>query len=119
MSLHKEYIKIGNQEIKFSITFNRDRTNWATSEPKKIGYQVSATPIKRTQHVGYSIEEFSAFTGFLDCLLEVDRQSSKRLQQAITELNNKKEIYIKWFKERYGWTDIPAATEKNECEKIE
>lgn len=117
--LHKEYLKIGDNEIKFSITFNREKINWATSQPKKIGYQVSAIPVKRTQREGYSMEESTAFSGFLDCLLEVDRQSSKRLQQAITELNNRKEKYKQYFIERYGWLDTPATTEKIECEKIE
>ena len=69
--LHKEYLKIGDNEIKFSITFNREKINWATSQPKKIGYQVTATPVKRTQREGYSMEETGAFTGFNDCLLEV------------------------------------------------
>lgn len=104
MSLHKEYIDICGNEVRFTISFNREKINWATSQPKKIGYQVNAVPVKRTQREGHSIEETGAFTGFNDCLLEVDRQSSKRLQQAITELNNRKEKYINYFKQRYGWT---------------
>ena len=101
--LHKEYWKIGEQEIKAAISFNRERTNWATSQPKKIGYQATCTPVKRTDKGNnIVIEESSAFTGFNDCLLEVDRQSAKRLQTAIEELHKRKEEYLNWFKAKYG-----------------
>jgi hypothetical protein len=102
-TLHKEYILINGNEVKLRIYFNKDRTNWATSEPKKIGYNVTATPVKRSKSGGCIIEEFTAFSGFNDCLLEIDRQSSKRLQKAITELESRKEKYIKYFVDRYNW----------------
>jgi hypothetical protein len=99
MTLHKEYHKLENgQEIKFTISFNRESTNWATYQPKKIGYQVSATPVKRTiLDGGFSMEESGAFTGFLDNLIEVDRQSSKRLQAAINELKIRLPKYLEYF----------------------
>ena len=107
--LHKQYIKIGENEVKFSIYFNREKTNWATNQPKKIGYNVIATPVKRTKLEGrFEMEETGAFTGFNDCLLEVDRQSAKRLQQAIEELNNRKEKHKQYFIQRYGWIDTPT-----------
>lgn len=96
--LHKEYHTLPNgQEIKFSISFNRDRTNFATYEPKKIGYQVSATPVKRSKGEGFNIEEYGAFTGFNDNLIEVERQSAKRLQSAIAELHSRLQKYLDWF----------------------
>lgn len=104
MILHKEYhpFKDGNKEIKFSVSFNKDSHNWATSQPKKIGYQVTATIVQRTKSEGgFSIESFGAFQGFNDCLLEVERQSSKRLQTALEVLKSRKEQYMKWFEERY------------------
>lgn len=97
MILHKEYHKVRGQEIKFSISFNRDRVNWATSQPKKLGYQVTVTPVKRTERDGYTIEETGAFTGFNDNLLEVERQSNKRLQQAKYILAQRIPQYIKYF----------------------
>jgi hypothetical protein len=101
-TLHKEYHKLENgQEIKFSVSFNKDRTNWTTNEPKKIGYQVTATPVKRTDKgSGIVMEEFGAFTGFNDCLLEVDRQSSKRLSTALNILQVKLETYLDWFRNK-------------------
>lgn len=99
--LHKEYQEINGQTVKFAISFNKDRTNWATSQPKKIGYQVTATPVKITKYDnGIVMEESGAFTGFNDCLLEVDRQSSKRLQSAIAQLAVNMDQYKQWFTDR-------------------
>lgn len=96
--LYKEYYHVkDNEYIKISISFNRDRTNWATYQPKKIGYQVNMHPVKRSQSENFTIEESGAFTGFLDCLLEVDRQSKKRLEAAIKVLEERKPMYLKYF----------------------
>lgn len=98
MSLYKKYIDTieDNKKIKFSISFNRNTFNWATSEPKKIGYQVTVVPVE----IGDKFESFTAFTGFNDCLLEVNRQSSKRLDEAIKILNKREEKYLEYFKEK-------------------
>lgn len=98
MYLHKEYHTLPNgQMIKFGVSFNKDTCNWATSQPIKVGYRVTVLPVKITQHDGYSIEETGAFTGFNDTLLEVDRQSKKRLQTAISILAERKEKYLNYF----------------------
>lgn len=98
MSLYKEYIDTiePNKKIKFSISFNRSTHNWATSEQIPIGYRVSAIPVE----IGDKFESFTAFTGFNDTLLEINRQSSKRLQEAIRILQERKESYIEWFKNK-------------------
>jgi hypothetical protein len=44
------------------------------------------------------MESFSVFTGFSDCLLEIDRQSKKRLETAITKLEENIPKYKEWFK---------------------
>jgi len=102
MSLHTEYIKIENIEVKFSIHFNRNKINYFTYEKIDIGYRVSATPVKRTQDKNITIEESVAFSGFADTLLIAERQSKKRLEEAIKILNDRKEKYINWFKEKYN-----------------
>jgi hypothetical protein len=103
-TLHREYTTIevdGKvQEIKFSVSFNKDQYNWATNERKKIGYQVSATPVTRVNKGSFTIEEFGAFTGFNDNLTEWERPSPKRLREAIAELEKRKETYINWFKNK-------------------
>jgi hypothetical protein len=68
--------------------------------------QVTCVPVKRSTTGGVTIEEFGAFTGFNDNLIEVERQSAKRLQSAIAELQNRKEKYLQHFRDRYGWKDI-------------
>ena len=98
MTLYKEYFKVGDKEIKCSISFNKDLVNWATSKPKKIGYHVSCVPVKRIEYSsGIIMDETGAFTGFTDCLLEVDRQSKKRLETAISILQERKDKYLKYF----------------------
>lgn len=100
MSLYKEYIDTieDNKKIKFSISFNRSSHNWATSEKLAIGYRVTVIPVE----IGDRFETFGAFTGFNDSLLEVNRQSSKRLDEAIKILQERKEKYIQWFKDNKG-----------------
>ena len=99
MYLHKEYHQVGDLELKCVISFNKDRISWATSRPKKVGYQVTVLPVKRTScGGGLMVEEVAAFSGFNDCLLEVDRQSSKRLGQAIDVLHFRLEEYCNHFK---------------------
>ena len=89
----------GTEELEFSISFNRDQYNWATGQPKKVGYQVSVTPIKRTKlESGLELIEFGAFTGFNDNLMEINRQSSKRLTTAISTLKQRIPKYIEAFK---------------------
>ncbi len=85
MSLYKEYTPTDKGTIKFSMWYNKER-----------GYWVSATPVKITQHDGYSMEETGAFTGFVDTLLKVERRSDKRLNEAIAILQERKEKYLQY-----------------------
>lgn len=103
MTLYKEYLNtsVENEKIKFIISFNKETRNWATGESKKIGYQVTAIPIKIKKTATYSIEESGAFTGFNDNLIEIDRQSKKRLESAISKLKENMETYKEWFRLKY------------------
>jgi len=112
MTLYKEYLDtiVENEKIKFTISFNKETRNWATGESKKIGYQVSAVPVKindfshknvRGELVHFTSEESGAFTGFCDNLIEIDRQSKKRLESAISKLKENMETYKEWFKLKY------------------
>jgi hypothetical protein len=98
MILYKEYIKTQelNKEIKLTISFNKSKINRATNQPKKIGYQVTAIPVE----ISSNFETFTTFTGFNDCLLEIERQSPKRLNTAIKILQERKEQYKQYFKNR-------------------
>lgn len=106
MSLYKEYMKmpetakskVDGKEIKFSISYNREGVSWATSQRIPIGYRVSVVPVE-VSILGNSIvmESFGAFTGFNDTLIECTRQSKKRLQMAIDELQKRKDRYMQWF----------------------
>lgn len=103
MYLAKRYLDTAksNVKIKLAISFNKDRFNWATNESKKIGYQVTATPVEIADRGnGITTELSGAFTGFNDCLLAVERQSKKRLEQAIDILDTKIEMYKDFFRNK-------------------
>ncbi len=85
MAIYKEYVTTEKGTIKFSIWYDKNK-----------GYWVSATPVKITERAGYSMEETGAFTGFTDTLLRVERQSSKRADEAIKVLQERKEEYLKF-----------------------
>lgn len=88
MTLHKEYVEHNGQTIRFTVAY--DKANGR--------YRVTAVPCKRTElRPGLFIEEIGAFTGFNDTLLQVERQSAKRLKTAINELNMRKEKYLAYF----------------------
>lgn len=103
MILYKEYIKtdVEGKEIKFVITFNKEPYSWVTSQSKKIGYQVTVVPVSISRKGNIIMEEYGAFTGFNDCLLEVTRQSSKRLVEAISALKSRQPVYMKNLKLKY------------------
>lgn len=98
-TLYKEYAELENgHQIKFSINFNKETRNWATSHVTPVGYRVRVTPVEVSQMGnGIVMESIRAFTGFNDTLLQVDRQSKKRLEMAIGELQKRKELYIQQF----------------------
>lgn len=95
--LYRERVEHNDQLIEFTIIFNKDTTNWATLKPKKIGYEVIVIPIEITIECGIEIKTIIAFSGFTDNLLEVNRQSQKRLSEAISILTMRKESYLKQF----------------------
>lgn len=91
MSLHKEYHKLpSGHDIETSIQFNKNNN----SVPK--GYRVSVFPVKITDHEGFQMVEFGAYTGFNDTLLPADRQSAKRLEQAKKILTERLPDYLKY-----------------------
>lgn len=91
MILYKEYhphpSKTDGTEIKMSISYN-----------KGVGYRISCFPVKRSKlEGGFGIEEFEAFTGFNDTLLEAERQSKGKLENAINILKSRMEKYLSYF----------------------
>lgn len=99
--LHRDYWKLGEKVIRVHVSFNKQTTNWASGRPMKVGYRVSLQPLKnKVSESGYIIEEYDPMQGVADTLLEVDRQSSKRLQTAIDILNTKKEEYLNYLSQQ-------------------
>lgn len=107
-SLYKNYIPTTkeNEFIKLSISFNRDSTNWATSQPKDIGYEVCVVPVTIERNDSFQTERCVGFSGFNKNLLKVDRQSQKRLGEAIKICESEIEQYKNWFRAKgYDFKD--------------
>lgn len=105
--LYKKYLDVthkenGNNAIKFSLSFNKDTYHWTTGKPKQKGYQLTVTPVERITDAEGKItqETFTAFTGFYKIIYPVDRQSSKRLQEAIKIFEQELQSYVDRFKEQ-------------------
>lgn len=94
MSLYKEYNEVEDKTIKITISFNRDAYSWATSQRTPIGYRATVVPVERNG----MWESFGAFTGFNVTLLECNRQSKKRLEEAIAILEQRREEFLNQFK---------------------
>ena len=82
--LGKKYLATDhpNKFIKLSLSFNRETIHWATSQPKEVGYCVTATPVERTVKPGYTMESQGAFTGFYEIVYPIGRKSAKRETEA-------------------------------------
>lgn len=89
-----------NHKIKFTIHFNKELSNWATGQPKKLGYYINATPIEEESRNGYTIQSSVAFSGFNALIFEVDRQSSKRLDTAVKSFHERTEEFMEFFRLR-------------------
>jgi len=100
--LYKELIdtKKPNLKIRITLTFNRDTTHWATNKSKEVGYQVVVTPTEVIDKGDYQVTTTSAFSGFYEIIYPVGRQSSKRLLEALNRIQDNKERYINYFKDK-------------------
>ena len=114
MSLYKEYFDtdVETKKIKLTINFNKNTSNLATSRPTNKGYMVTCVPVELKKEIGYTTESFMVFSGFNDLVLKVDRQSSKRLEEAKSIAKAKTKQYLEYFKDRYGMI-IPKLEELN------
>lgn len=97
MTLYKEYNEVDGKTIKITISFNKNTHSWATSQSTPIGYRATVVPVERS--VDGVWETFTAFSGFNTTLLVVQRQSKKRLQEAINVLHDKRESFLNRFRD--------------------
>jgi hypothetical protein len=95
MTLHKQYWNHpnpkNNERLKASISYDKSRH----------AYRCTVVPVRQTRlGNGMVMEEYGAFTGFNYTLMEVNRQSKSKLEEAIDKLEEKKEDFINYFKEK-------------------
>jgi hypothetical protein len=77
---NKEYHKFEEQgiTIETDVTYQKAGTNWYNGERERGGYYLHISPVE----IGDLFVSRTLGSGFKYMLLEVDRQSSKRLEKA-------------------------------------
>lgn len=104
----KFYFKtnIEGLEIKVRLYYEANTSNIATYKPIKKGYKVIVTPVEIEHRVSngrtFTIETTSAYTGFTDMIVEADRRSSKRYEEAQAILMSKMNFYLQQLQDNYN-----------------
>jgi len=88
--------------LEFALTFHKGGTNYATYKQIPRSYRLNVVPVKIRNEGSVSIREFGAFTGFNATILEVNRQSKKRLQTAISTVESKLIEYYNYWNEHHN-----------------
>lgn len=84
----KKYLKIKNPDrranyLKVEVYYDLGGFSYATYTEKPRGYYISVTPVTREDRGGYTMESFTAFTGYKHLLLEVKRSCQKQYEKAV------------------------------------
>lgn len=85
--------------IKVEVYYDKGGYNYVTYRQKPRGYYISVVPVTRQ---GY-MESFTAFTGYNDLLLEVNRASEKQYNKAVELSAEKENIIIEKLKMERGY----------------
>ena len=82
----KKYIPVKETEytthIKIELRYDLGGPNFAYGGMNKRGYYIHVTPVKRETRDGYTLESFTAFTGYKQLVKEVTRKSAKAEAEA-------------------------------------
>lgn len=85
----KKYIPVKENayatHIAVELKYNLGGFNCFTYAQEKRGYYLHVTPVKREQRDGYTMESFTAFSGYKQLIKEVNRKSNKSELEAATE----------------------------------
>ena len=77
----KKYIELKENakatHICVEMRYNLGGFNCFTYTQEKRGYYLHVTPVKRESRNGYTMESFTAFSGYKQLLKEVTRKSAK------------------------------------------
>lgn len=78
------YYKVKNKKettwLKAEIYYALGGHNYFTYKNESRGYYISVSPVERDR----GFESYTAFTGLKQCVLPVQRKSSKKMTEAIT-----------------------------------
>lgn len=84
---NKQYEDVNGITIQTGISYRKGGVNWYNGQPERAGYYLHVTPVIKSEH----FIESQLGDGFKYLVLQVDRQSKKRLQTAIQIAETHKE----------------------------
>lgn len=82
-NVSKEYKEINGQTLKIELYYNLGGYNYFTGKMSDRGYYGSVTPVKLSKSSeGYTIEEYTAFSGVCKLIHPVKRKSKSAESKA-------------------------------------
>lgn len=103
----------GFNAMKIEVTYDKGGYSYFTYETKKRGYYLTIRPINVSDYDGGTVEEYMAFSGVRDFILEVKRCSNKSEKLAKEMVLEKWSEYQDYILRKYG-VDIPKDLIENE-----
>lgn len=98
MYLYKEYNEVEGKTIKITIWFNSAKREYASQDVGTKGYMATCVPIVIEDRGTHQIETYGAYTGFKYILIGCERQSKRKLENAIKILDQNREKFLNHFR---------------------
>lgn len=112
-----KYIKIienpkdKNNYLEITFYYDLGGYNFGTGKPKPRGYYLRVTPVEKSITAsGLACVSFTAFTGYYDLLLPVNRQSKKSENAAREKLPAVEKMLVNYIARENGYIIQEAAT---------
>lgn len=96
------------------IYYRRNPSSFATYRQLPRGYYFSVTPENVSRKNGYTMKSFTAFSGISGCVLECNRQSKKKYEEAKAMFDDCCKKYLEPFCKENGYV---LSDDYRECER--
>ncbi|WP_090739320.1 hypothetical protein [Paenibacillus sp. Mc5Re-14] len=80
--------EMNKMRVEVKIVYDLGGMNYFTSNVDARGYYVHVQPYTVEKHDGYSMRKMLGFSGVKMLLLEVNRKSAKKLQEAVNMVSD-------------------------------
>lgn len=88
--------------LRVEVSYTLGGMNYFTYKNEPRGYYMHVSPVKRSVTGGVAMEEYSAFSGYKQCILEVSRKSKAKEAEAIHLAERYIQPFIDQVCKKYG-----------------